>query len=374
LAWLSILVIPVALFYGHRQYLNIPEMIRGVETPTATQAMAQQNIYMFFLDGSQITSGYLSEDHFPKREYLPVFRKFLMEDAQWFPNALANAPVTHLSFPSMITGKLYVSLMNNYRRHERNIFSILAQRYRVHAFLHTKTSFCMERPGSCHPYNVSVYSMPLKILFEMYGFISTFRLYPISFKIGELNSEDYDREIYTKGFLDKVASNSDKGNFYIIQTFDRKESQLKDFDSFFGDFLSLLKRKGYYEDALIIIMSDHGFVPGPKPNYGPFVEQTRKVYSVPFAIKTKGTGQGRLYGYQAQGIDIAPTLLARVLPDEELGPLEFDGVDLLRDRPQREHYINFDRKDIMYKLADMDGDKPGLVEVPLSRVRVSPLH
>ena len=163
---LSTLVIPVALFYGHRQYLNIPEMIRGVETPTATQAMAQQNIYMFFLDGSQITSGYLSEDHFPKREYLPVFRKFLMEDAQWFPNALANAPVTHLSFPSMITGKLYVSLMNNYRRHERNIFSILAQRYRVHAFLHTKTSFCMERPGSCHPYNVSVYSMPLKILFE----------------------------------------------------------------------------------------------------------------------------------------------------------------------------------------------------------------
>jgi hypothetical protein len=52
--------------------------------------------------------------------------------------------------------------------------------------------------------------------------------------------------------------------------------------------------------------------------------------------------------------------------------MKFDGVDVLRNRPQREHYINFNKKDLMYKLLDLEGGKPGLVEVPLSNVFVEP--
>jgi arylsulfatase A-like enzyme len=203
----------------------------------------------------------------------------------------------------------------------------------------------------------------------MYGFISTFRLYPLSFKIGELNEESYERETYTNSFLEQMETDKDKGSFFIIQLFDREKSQLKDFDNFLGDVLDVLKRTGKYDDSIILIMSDHGFIPGPKPNYGPFAEQSKKLYSVPFAIKTSETGQGRLYNYPAQSIDIAPTLLAQILSPKELESMKFDGVDVLRNRPQREHYINFNKKDLMYKLLDMDGgSKPGLVEAPLSEV------
>ena len=232
----------------------------------------------------------------------------------------------------------------------------------------------MEYPDSCSPYNAPVYSEPLNILFEMYGFISTFRLYPTSFKIGELNKDSYHRHIFVNGFLDNAEIDTGKGNFYIIQLFDREKPQMKDFDKFIGDFLSVLKKTGKYEDAVIIIMSDHGFVPGPKPNYGSKIEQTLKVYSVPFAIKTPGTGQGKLYDYEAQSIDIAPTLLAQLLTAEEYGRLKFDGVDVLRKRPQRAHYINFDKQDLMYKLEDKEGIKPGLIEVPLSQVKATLSH
>ncbi|MGV7220603.1 MAG: sulfatase-like hydrolase/transferase [Nitrospinales bacterium] len=365
LAWLSILIVPSAIYHGYKQYLKIPELIRESNPKIFTENSNLQNIYVIFIDGSQITSAYLDKDDYPKNDVLPNLNNFLVNDAQWFPNTLANASSTYLSFPSMLSGKLHGSEANNYLADEKNIFSILESRYKIHAFLNTKTSFCIERPESCSPYNAPVYSEPLKILVEMYAFISTFRLYPISFEIGELNKDSYHRHIFVNGFLDRIKTDPGKENFYIIQLFDREASQILEFDNFFGDFVEILKKSNKYDDAIIIVMSDHGFVPGPKPNYGPEIEQTRKVFSVPFAIKTPGIGKGKLYQYQAQNIDIAPTLLRQILFEEEWKNLKFDGVDLLNNRPQREHYINLGQSGSLFKLKDLEGNQPGLVELPL---------
>jgi hypothetical protein len=287
---------------------------------------------------------------------------------------MANAPSTYLSLPSILSGKLHGSAANNYLANEKNIFSILESKYKIHAFLNTKTSFCIEQPDSCSPYNAPVYSEPLKIILEMYAYISTFRLYPISFKIGELNKDAYHRHIFVNGFLNKIKSDPEKENFYIIQLFDREKSQIPEFDRFFGDFVDNLKKTDKYDEAIIIFMSDHGFVPGPKPNYGPEIEQTRGVYSVPLAIKIAGTGKGNLYDYQAQNIDIVPTILGQILSEEEWVSFNFDGVDLLKNRPKREYYINLGQKNVLFKLMDMDGNKPGLIEVPLNEVKIPSPH
>ena len=374
LAWLSILIVPSAIYHGYKQYLTIPELIRESNEIVIASDVNQRNIYMVFIDGSQITSGYLGKDSYPQKGILPHLNDFLINDAQWFPNALANAPSTYLSFPSMLTGKLHGSEANNYLANEKNIFSILESKYKIHAFLNTKTSFCIERPDSCSPYNAPVYSEPLKILFEMYGFISTFRLYPISFKIGELNKDTYHRHIFVNGLMDRIKIDPAKEHFYIIQLFDREASQIPDFDNFFGDFVGVLKKTNKYDDAIIIVMSDHGFVPGLKPNYGTEIAQTHNIYRVPFAIKTPGTGKGKLYQYQAQNIDIAPTLLGQILSEEELKNLEFDGVDLLKNRPPREHYINLGQQGLLFKLLDSEGNNPGLIEVPLGKVRILSPH
>jgi len=374
LAWLSFLIIPTTIYHGYKQYLTIPELIRESSAMMLSGDVNRQNIYMIFLDGSQITSGYLNADRYPQKNLLPNLNKFLTNDAQWFPNTVANAPSTYLSFPSMLSGKLHGSEANNYLANEESVFSILESKYKFHVFLNTKTSFCIEYPDSCTPYNAPVYSEPLKILLEMYGFISTFRLYPISFKIGELNKNTYHRQIFVNGFLNKIRTDSNKGNFYIIQLFDREESQISDFDEFFGDFVENLKNFEKYDDAIIIVMSDHGFVPGPKPNYGSEIEQTREVYSVPFAIKMVGRGKGNLFDYQAQNIDIVPTLLGQILPEKEWAGFNFDGVDLLKNRPLREHYINLGQNEFLYKLLDIKGNKPGLIEIPLNEVRISLSH
>jgi len=221
----------------------------------------------------------------------------------------------------------------------------------------------------------SLYSRPMKILFEMYAYISTFRLSPISFKIGEMNQKLYIKSLHRQRsvsvLLGGVKNDTGSNNFYVIQLFDRDEQQLKNFDKLMGDFLAGLKEKGQYEDAIIVIMSDHGFNPGPWPSYGVEAEPTWRLYKVPFAIKTPGAGAGKLHEYIAQSIDIAPTLLAQVLTAEEYGRLRFDGVDVLRQKPRRKHYINLGKKDVMYRLGGDKGGKPKLIEVPLSQIKLA---
>ena len=49
--------------------------------------------------------------------------------------------------------------------------------------------------------------------------------------------------------------------------------------------------------------------------------------------------------------------------------MKFDGVNVLSDRPVREHYISFGEKDVLSQLVDKVGEKPEIVKVPINEIK-----
>ncbi|MGV7221472.1 MAG: sulfatase-like hydrolase/transferase [Nitrospinales bacterium] len=372
LAWLLILVLPATSYHAFQRYFYIPKIQRNPNQNSLGAIKDKKNIFMIFLDGCEITSSYLDNTNLPKKEILPNFRKFLKNDAHWFPNSLSNAPATYLSYPTLITGKLHSSSENHYLIHEKNIFSILKPNYKINTFLsrHSSTSFCLANPRSCDLSGALAYFEPMKSLFEMWVNMSTFKRFSIYFQSEKIFNDSYGRSMSINHLMERIKTDPKKGSLNIIQLFDREEQQIRDFDKFFGNFINALKNAGKYKDSIIIIMSDHGFNRDPIINYGRLAKQTWSLYKVPYAIKTSGTGNGKIYNYKVQSIDIAPTLLARILPSSDYSKLQFDGVDVLMNRPNREHYINLDKKDIMFQLADKKEGGPEMIEIPLDQVKV----
>lgn len=86
-----------------------------------------------------------------------------------------------------------------------------------------------------------------------------------------------------------------------------------------------LKRVGIFDDALIIITSDHGkiFVPG-RPGRGETIEELKNVALVPLFIKAPGQTHGAIADINARTIDILPTIMAQL----GVTNLAFDGTDL----------------------------------------------
>jgi hypothetical protein len=372
LAWLLILVVPATSYHAYQQYFYIPKINKKTDLKSTAALKSKNNIYMIFLDGCEITSTYLDEKNLPKKEILPNLRKFLMDDAHWFPNSLSNSPATYLSYPTLITGKLYSSRDNNYLIHEKDIFSILKKSYKINTFLsrHSSTSFCLANPRSCDLSSALAYFKPMKSLFEMWINMSTFKRYMPFFKSGKFFKDSYSRSMSINSLMERIETDPEKGSFNIIQLFDREENQIKDFDKFFGDFIFALKNSGKYKDSIIVLISDHGFNRDPLINYGRLAKQTWSLYKIPFGIKTPGVGDGKIYKYKAQNIDVAPTLLARVLSPEEFSRFQFDGVDVLRYRPIRKHYINLDKNGVMYRLLDKKEGGQELIEIPLNQIKV----
>ncbi len=99
------------------------------------------------------------------------------------------------------------------------------------------------------------------------------------------------------------------------------------FDSYFGDFIAALKKRGIYERSLIVLMSDHGeeFFEhrGWEHNHSMYDELLR----VPLVVKLPGNGHRGLTIQENVGvIDILPTILgAAGIPAPEL---PIDGLDL----------------------------------------------
>lgn len=99
------------------------------------------------------------------------------------------------------------------------------------------------------------------------------------------------------------------------------------FDSYFGEFVAALKKRGIYERSLIVLMSDHGeefFEHGGwEHNHSMYDELLR----VPLAIKFPGNEhRGRTIKESVGVIDILPTILgAAGIPAPALA---IDGLDL----------------------------------------------
>jgi hypothetical protein len=362
---------PYTAYHAARHWWRIPRPPHAPAARLALEERSRPDIYLFYVDGCDLTSAYLDARHYPDATKFPNLHRFVREDAQWFYNAVSNGPSTSTSAPSMFTGKLYASRWNNYLSNEETIFSILKPRYSVRTYLHTKSCFCIREDFElCYPFQEQSYAEPMRILFESWFFVSSFRLSPISYAIDMLDEASYDRGSFVDDFLTRLETDPESPKLYTIQLFDRELDGLRAFDRFFGDVVRILTAKGRYDSSILVLMSDHGFnYENAKPSYGVEAAPTPRLYRVPFAIKLPGRGGGQTHDFVAQGIDIAPTILARVLDERELQNCRFDGVDVLSAPAARDHYVNLFAPGTLFKFVQDSDTRGRLIPVPVSQVR-----
>jgi arylsulfatase A-like enzyme len=112
---------------------------------------------------------------------------------------------------------------------------------------------------------------------------------------------------------------------HVVDTYD---AEIRSADRAFGALVAFLKERGLYDEALVVVTSDHGEEFGEHGRLG-WHSHTLfdELLRVPLLVKLPG---GRLAGTTvsslARGIDIAPTLLRAL---DLSPPASFEGRDLL---------------------------------------------
>jgi hypothetical protein len=114
---------------------------------------------------------------------------------------------------------------------------------------------------------------------------------------------------------------------------DRQRLQLEvaHVDELLGDLLDRLHETGLYDDALVVVTSDHGiaFRPGAEVRglgSGPISAAAQpELLWIPLFIKAPGQAEGEVADTPAESIDILPTMAGRLGIDL---PWDVDGIDL----------------------------------------------
>jgi len=98
-------------------------------------------------------------------------------------------------------------------------------------------------------------------------------------------------------------------------------------DDSFGAFLDDLRRRGLYEDSLILFIADHGEEFDEHHAFGHGNNLYDEALHIPLIVKWPGQNQGQRVRALAQQVDVLPTLLATAgLP----APQDLPGLDLAR--------------------------------------------
>lgn len=108
-------------------------------------------------------------------------------------------------------------------------------------------------------------------------------------------------------------------------------------DRMLGQLIDALENSGQWDDALVVIVADHGvsFQAG-KPRRQPTPETFDDIARVPLFIKYPGQTEGEIDDRNVENVDIFPTVLDVV--DIDADDLTLDGTSLLqtdRDRPDK---------------------------------------
>ncbi|HVF04513.1 MAG TPA: sulfatase-like hydrolase/transferase [Frankiaceae bacterium] len=134
-------------------------------------------------------------------------------------------------------------------------------------------------------------------------------------------------ERYTKGSsfigLDMKTGYFEDEEYATDQAEARNILQVGYADRVIGRIMDTLKKAGIYDEALVVIASDHGSTNRPKFNRRAFeVETLGDLASVPLFVKVPGQTTGELVDTQAETIDVLPTVadvLGFRLPDGVTG-------------------------------------------------------
>ena len=125
-----------------------------------------------------------------------------------------------------------------------------------------------------------------------------------------------------------------KGQLYsephlIEQAHQRHLLQMGYVDGLLGDVFSVLQSRQMFDDALIVVMADHGVSFRPGESLRQATEASfQDILSVPLFIKYPGQKQGEINLQAARSIDVLPTVLDAL--DYEFNPFEFEGKSLLQ--------------------------------------------
>jgi arylsulfatase A-like enzyme len=81
-------------------------------------------------------------------------------------------------------------------------------------------------------------------------------------------------------------------------------------DAAFGELVTLLKRRGLWEETAVVFVSDHGEEFHEHGDWEHGKTLHAEVLEIPLIVRLPGLGAGRTVARQAQHIDVLPTLLA----------------------------------------------------------------
>jgi arylsulfatase A-like enzyme len=166
-------------------------------------------------------------------------------------------------------------------------------------------------------------------------------------------------------------------------------------DHYVGQFLEVLRAEGYFEDSLILFLSDHGH---PLADHGKFLKGNDRLYNellkVPFMIRFPGSKHaGKRVRALAQFHDVLPTILdalgfgndVEALAGRSLLPLIRGEVERLRetiitgyhagdDRCVRDETWSYIRSpgeqpDELYNLIDDPGEQHNLIDAQPDEAR-----
>ena len=146
---------------------------------------------------------------------------------------------------------------------------------------------------------------------------------------------------------DGTARGDQRGAARPAALLDRQRLQLSvaNVDQLIGDVLDRLRRTGLYDDALLVVTSDHGlaFEPGSDVRglgAGPIDPEAQpELLWVPLFIKAPGQADGGVSDVPAQSTDVLPTMADRLGIDL---PWDVDGLlldDVPRDRRRSVHHV-----------------------------------
>ncbi|MBL8777991.1 MAG: sulfatase-like hydrolase/transferase [Acidimicrobiales bacterium] len=127
---------------------------------------------------------------------------------------------------------------------------------------------------------------------------------------------------------------TDDNDYLVRQGFARHLLQVGYMDSIVGDMIEQLESQGLWEDALVVVLSDHGVAFTPGENFrSPRAATVHEIYNIPLFIKYPGQTEGEISDVNALNLDVLPTIVEALDIDTDW---EFDGQSLLGDGPDRD--------------------------------------
>lgn len=121
--------------------------------------------------------------------------------------------------------------------------------------------------------------------------------------------------------------------FIVRQSFQRHVLQVGHVDRLLGRLIDRLEDEGQWDDAMVVVVADHGvaFRPG-EPLRAPVATTLHEIYNIPLFIKFPGQREGEVRSGNALNIDVLPTIVDAL---DITTDWEFDGESLVEGRPHR---------------------------------------